>query len=89
MKLTPELLLFIDLISESKMHLMLLAHGTQPRTEERRKELDDLSRCTAKARKYLDEHGGLESLPQHLAVEMRVCEKAVERFTKQERETAN
>ncbi len=89
MEATPELLHFIDLIAEAKMHLMLLAHGTQPRTDERRRELDDLCRCTEKAREYLDQHGGLESLPQHLAVAMRVCEKAIERFTAQERETAN
>lgn len=89
MEITPELERFISLIAEAKMHLMLLAHGTQARTEERTRELDGLCRCTAKARQYVDEHGGLEGLPQHLAIEMRVCEKAVERFTAEQRETAN
>lgn len=80
MQLTPELERFVNLIAEAKLHLLLAAKGTLPGTDRRKTEMQALRRCTLAARNYIGEHGGFESLPKPLAVELRVCEKAVERL---------
>lgn len=81
MQLTPVLEQLVSLIAEAKLHLLLAAKGTVPGTTERETEMQALRRCTSKARAYIDEHGGFESLPRPLAVELLVCEKAVKRLT--------
>lgn len=80
MQLTPELHRFVSLLAEAKLYFVLAAKGTFPGTDERKTEMQELRRCTLAARNYIGEHGGFESLPKPLAVELRVCEKAVERL---------
>ena len=83
-QVTSELEYFIGLVAEAKMHLLLVVH-CRVGSDERRSEIWNLQTCTARARQYCDEHGGLESLPANLAVELRVCEKAVEHFIVQDK----
>lgn len=80
MQLTPEQERFLNLIAEAKLHLLLVAKGTRPGTHEREIGMQSLRRCTLFARSYLDGHGGIDSLPKPLAIELRVCEKAIERL---------
>lgn len=81
MQLTPVLERFVSLIAEAKLHLLLAAKTTSPGTAERKTEMQALRQSTSTARNYIDKHGGIESLPKPLAVELLVCEKAIERLT--------
>jgi hypothetical protein len=80
MEVKPNLMRAIDLIAEAKMYLILAAQGTRPGTPERTENLAKLKRLTEKAREHVTSMGGIEKLPLHLAVQLRVCELGLERL---------
>jgi hypothetical protein len=71
----------ISMIAEAKTYFILAcAMGTSPRPPERALELASLERLTKAARAYVESIGGLDALPPNLAIELRVCEKGLERL---------
>ncbi len=77
-----ELSRVIALVAEAKMHCMLAIQGTRPNTTARAHWLDMLERSTKAARAYVEQLGGLDRILDGygpIAVDLRTCEKVLER----------
>lgn len=78
--ISPELDRIISAVAEAKMHLLIALHGCKADSPERAKELRGVATCAAAARGLLPLIGGFERLSKNVAIELRVCEMAVERL---------